>query len=179
MTENIEKEFKFELATFGAGCFWCVEAIFQKLNGVEDVSAGYAGGNVKNPTYNEVCSGETRHAEVIQILFNPNIISYEKLLKYFWISHDPTTKNRQGADIGTQYRSVIFYHSDSQKKIAENSKLLLEKENAFVDTIVTEISQLSNYYKAEEYHQNYYRSISNAPYCKSVIQPKLDKIFNK
>lgn len=168
-----------EKATFGAGCFWCIEAIFERLDGVFDVVAGYSGGETVNPTYEEVCSGKTGHAEVIQILFDPKIISYEKLLRYFWGSHDPTSKNRQGADIGTQYRSAVYYHSEEQKRVVGKIKLDLEKKKIFNAPIVTEISPIKNYYRAEKYHQNYYKLNSNAPYCQTVIKPKLDKIFNK
>jgi len=167
---------KIEQATFGAGCFWCVEAVFERLEGVIDVQAGYAGGNTQDPTYNEVCKGKSGHAEVIQIDYDPHIITYEKLLDVFWMSHDPTTLNRQGGDIGTQYRSAIFYHSDSQKKIANNSKNNVSKINLYSKPIVTEISVLDTFYIAENYHQDYYRLNKNAPYCQLVIKPKLDKL---
>lgn len=163
------------VATFGNGCFWCTEAIFQRLNGVEKVESGYAGGRVKNPTYKEVCSGITGHAEVIQITFNPSKISYEELLEVFWQTHDPTTLNRQGADVGTQYRSVIFYHTPEQKRSAELYKKKLDESGAFNSPIVTEISPFTEFFKAEDYHQNYYNLNGSAPYCSYVIQPKLDK----
>ena len=165
-------------ATFGAGCFWCVEAIFERLDGVIDVQAGYTGGNIKNPTYEDVCTGNTGHAEVIQIEYNSNIISYEKLIDIFWKSHDPTTLNRQGADIGTQYRSVLFYHSDKQREIAENSMKRADQSGMHVNPIITEIIPMGIFYPAEDYHQDYYRLNPNAPYCQVVIKPKLDK-FNK
>jgi len=165
---------KLEKATFGAGCFWCVEAVFQRIKGVKSVVSGYAGGTKPNPTYDEVCTGETGHAEVIQITFNPKEISYEKLLDIFWESHDPTSLNRQGADVGTQYRSVIFYHNEKQKKIAEKSKESVAK--IFDKPIVTEIKPLKNFYPAENYHQNYYNRNKYAPYCLLVIRPKLKKL---
>jgi peptide-methionine (S)-S-oxide reductase len=164
-----------ELATFGSGCFWCTEAIFLNVNGVEKVESGYAGGKVKNPTYKEVCSGLTGHAEVIQLTYDPKVISYEELLEIFWKTHDPTTLNRQGADEGTQYRSVIFYHNDNQKRLAELYKKKLDDAKAFSDPIVTEISPYPEFYKAEDYHQNYYNLNGSAPYCSFVIQPKLEK----
>jgi peptide-methionine (S)-S-oxide reductase len=164
-----------ELATFGSGCFWCTEAIFLNVDGVEKVESGYSGGKVKNPTYKEVCSGLTGHAEVIQLTYDPKKVSYEELLEIFWKTHDPTTLNRQGADEGTQYRSVIYYHNDQQKKLAEFYKKKLEDAKAFDGPIVTEISPFSIFYKAEDYHQNYYNLNSSAPYCSFVIQPKLEK----
>ncbi len=165
---------KLEKATFGGGCFWCVEAIFKRLKGVKSVVSGYAGGTKKNPTYEEVCSGGTDHAEVVQITFNPKVISYEKLLDMFWKSHEPTSLDRQGPDIGTQYRSVIFYHNGKQKKIAEKSKAKITKN--FDKPIVTEIKPLKDFYKAENYHQDYYDRNRNAPYCQLVISPKLKKL---
>jgi peptide-methionine (S)-S-oxide reductase len=164
-----------ELATFGAGCFWCVEAVFQRLEGVDKVVSGYAGGHVDNPTYKQVCEGTTGHAEVCQITYDPSIISYKELLEVFWKTHDPTTLNRQGADVGTQYRSVIFYHSGEQKELAEEYKSKLEKAEIFDDPIVTEISPITNFYEAEDYHQNYYNNNSSQPYCSFVITPKLEK----
>ena len=166
-----------KLATFGAGCFWCVEAIFERIEGVISVESGYAGGKVKNPTYEQICEGDTGHAEVIQITYNSDIISYQKLLDVFWKSHDPTTLNRQGADVGTQYRSVIFYHSDQQRVIAQQSLEKTDRINLYSNPIVTEISKLKEYYKAENYHQDYYRLNLNAPYCQFVIKPKIDKLF--
>jgi peptide-methionine (S)-S-oxide reductase len=163
------------LATFGSGCFWCTEAVFLNVDGVAKVTSGYSGGKVKNPTYKEVCSGLTGHAEVIQVAYDPAKVSYDELLEIFWGTHDPTTLNRQGADEGTQYRSVIFYHNDNQKTIAEDYKKKLDKSGAFNDPIVTEVSPAVTFYPAEDYHQNYYNLNGNAPYCSYVIRPKLDK----
>lgn len=164
-----------QLATFGSGCFWCTEAIFQKLKGVEKVESGYSGGKVKNPTYKEVCSGLTGHAEVIQLTYDPAIVSYDELLEVFWKTHDPTTLNKQGADEGTQYRSVIYYHNDEQKRLAESYKKKLDESGAFDRPIVTEITPFSAFYKAEDYHQNYFNLNGSAPYCSYVIQPKVEK----
>ena len=166
-------------ATLGGGCFWCVEAVFQRLKGVQAVESGYAGGKVKNPTYREVCSGLTGHAEVIQITFDPQVISYEQLLKVFWYVHDPTTLNRQGADSGTQYRSVIFYHDESQRRDAEASRKAADDSDLWPDTIVTEISPLVNYFPAEADHQDYYNRNSGQMYCSVVIAPKLQKLHQK
>ncbi len=164
-----------EIATLGAGCFWCIEAVFQQLNGVDTVISGYAGGKIANPTYREVCSGLTGHAEVARITYDPQIISFKELLEVFWQTHDPTTLNRQGADVGTQYRSVIFYHNDSQREIAEFYKKELDVSGAFRAPIVTEISAVPTFYVAEDYHQNYYRQNGEESYCQYVIQPKLEK----
>jgi len=164
-----------ELASFGAGCFWCVEAIFQELKGVDKVVSGYMGGAIKNPSYKEVCSGETGHAEVCQITFNPNVISYDELLEVFWQIHDPTTLNRQGADVGTQYRSVIFYNSEKQKEIAEAYKKKLNDSGAFNKPIVTKISEAPKFYPAENYHQEYFNNNGQQPYCTFVIKPKMEK----
>jgi peptide-methionine (S)-S-oxide reductase len=166
---------KLELATFGSGCFWCTEAVFQNVKGVHKVESGYTGGKVKNPTYKEVCSGLTGHAEVIQLHFDPAVISYAELLEIFWKTHDPTTLNKQGADEGTQYRSAIFYHTENQQKLALEYKRRLDESGAFDSPIVTEITAASAFYKAEDYHQNYYNLNGNAPYCAYVIQPKLEK----
>ena len=166
-----------ELATVGGGCFWCTEAVFQRLPGVLSIASGYAGGHTENPTYHQVCGGDTGHAEVIQIEFDPQKISYQKLLHYFWDAHDPTTLNRQGADSGTQYRSVIFYSSEAQKLAAEKSKL--EAQPNFKSPIVTEIVPLKKFYKAEEDHQDYYNQKSSAGYCQAVIRPKVEKIEKK
>ncbi|HEY5614388.1 MAG TPA: peptide-methionine (S)-S-oxide reductase MsrA [Bacteroidota bacterium] len=163
-----------EKATFGAGCFWCVEAVFERLGGVKSVVAGYAGGTKANPTYEEVCTGNTGHAEVAHITYDPAVIKFETLLEWLWKSHDPTTLNRQGADAGTQYRSVIFYHDDAQKNIAEKSKSTAQA--MFKDPIVTEIQPLTKFYEAENYHQDYYKNNQNAPYCTFVIKPKLKKL---
>ncbi|WP_372635688.1 peptide-methionine (S)-S-oxide reductase MsrA [Fodinibius sp.] len=162
-------------ATFGAGCFWCVEAIFEEVKGVKSVVAGYAGGQKKNPTYRQVSSGSTGHAEVTRIVYDPSVVSYEQLLEVLWHTHNPTTKNRQGADVGPQYRSVIFYHNDEQKEIAEKSLKKTDQSDLWEDPIVTEIEPISNYSKAENYHQNYYENNPNAGYCTVVIAPKLKK----
>ena len=164
-----------DTAIFGAGCFWCVEAIFQQLEGVEKVASGYSGGARENPTYDQVCSGATGHAEVIKVIYDPAKISFVDLLEVFWGVHDPTTLNRQGADVGTQYRSVIFYTSENQKKLAEEYKSKLNSSGAFPQPVVTEISPLKSFYVAENYHQNYFNENGNQPYCSLVIKPKLDK----
>lgn len=165
----------YDTATLGAGCFWCVEAIFQDLNGVISVASGYSGGGISNPTYREVCSGRTGHAEVCQIVYDPKILSFDELLEVFWTTHDPTTLNQQGADVGTQYRSAIFYHTDEQRKTAEKYKQKLNEANAYPKPIVTEIAPYTAFYKAEDYHQNYYNQNGSEPYCRIVIQPKVDK----
>ncbi len=164
-----------DTATLGGGCFWCTEAQFQQLDGVLHISSGYAGGATKNPTYKEVCTGTTGHAEVIQVVFDPAKISYDEILAAFWQAHDPTQLNRQGNDEGTQYRSVIFYHSDEQRQIAERYKKQLNEEKAYDKPVVTEISPLTIYYKGEDYHQDYYNQNQTQGYCMFVIQPKLDK----
>jgi len=164
-----------ETATFGTGCFWCTEAVFQQLKGVLKVSSGYSGGHVDNPTYKEVCEGTTGHAEVIQVVYDPSVISYDTLLEAFWQSHDPTTLNRQGNDVGPQYRSVVFYHNAGQKEKAEKYKARLEAEKVFDKPIVTEISPFSKFYVAENYHQDYYNQNGSQPYCYYVIRPKLEK----
>jgi peptide-methionine (S)-S-oxide reductase len=164
-----------DTATFGAGCFWCVEAVFQEMNGVIKVTSGYSGGTVKNPAYREVCNGTTGHAEVCQIIYNPKEVTYKELLEAFWQTHDPTTLNRQGNDAGTQYRSVIFYHNEEQKQLAEKYKEELNKSGAFEKPIVTAIDPITNFYAAEDYHQNYYDQNGDAPYCQYVIKPKVDK----
>ncbi len=165
---------KTELTTFGGGCFWCLEAVFRLVPGVISVTNGYAGGFTKDPTYKEVCSGNTGHAEVVQIEYDPKRISFKQLLEIFWKSHDPTSLNRQGADIGTQYRSIILYHNDYQKKIAEESKADISKQ--FTKPIVTQIVPFSVFYIAEEYHQDFYRKNPDYGYCRAVIKPKLDKL---
>ena len=179
--ENIsyQNKEKLEIATFGAGCFWCTEAVFERLEGVEKVISGYSGGHVKNPSYKEVCNGTTGHAEVTQVYFDPEIISFSELLDVFWHTHDPTTLNRQGNDSGTQYRSVIFYHDNNQKLIAEESKLKMEKSGTYKDPIVTEISPLINFYEAEDYHQDYFNNNPDQPYCSVVISPKIKKFTAK
>lgn len=163
-------------ATFGAGCFWCVEAVFKQLKGVEKVVPGYSGGHIKNPAYKEVCNGNTGHAEVARIYFDADVISFEELLEVFWKSHDPTTLNRQGNDVGTQYRSAVFYHDETQREKAEHFKTKLDEAGAFADPIVTEISPLENFYEAEEYHHNYFALNGDQPYCAFVIKPKVDKV---
>jgi peptide-methionine (S)-S-oxide reductase len=164
--------------TFGGGCFWCLEAVFQRLIGVKSVASGYAGGTVANPSYEAVCTGETGHAEVVQLEFDPKQISFEKLLEVFWAAHDPTTLNRQGADVGTQYRSAIYYENEAQKIAAERSKEKAQAE--FKDPIVTEIAPLKAFYKAEGYHQNFYNQNANKnSYCAVVIRPKLQKLLKK
>lgn len=164
-----------QTATFGSGCFWCTEAVFLDVQGVKSVVSGYMGGQTTNPTYKEVCTGTTGHAEVIQLTYDPKQISYEDLLEIFWNTHDPTTLNKQGADEGPQYRSVVFYHNDEQKKLAEAYKKQLEVSNIFKRPIVTEITASSTFYKAEGYHQNYYALNPNQGYCQYVIRPKVEK----
>jgi peptide-methionine (S)-S-oxide reductase len=168
-----------QIATLANGCFWCTEAIFKRLKGVKSVLPGYSGGMVKNPSYEQVCTGRTGHAESIQIEFDPKIIPYEKILDIFWHTHDPTTLNRQGNDIGTQYRSAIFYHDQKQKEIAEKSKSDLEKAGVYKNRIVTEITPFKDFYVAEDYHKNYYESHRDAPYCNFVIDPKVHKLIAK
>lgn len=167
-----------DTAIFGAGCFWCVEAIFQELNGVQSVEAGYSGGTVENPSYELVCTNTTGHAEVARIIFDPSVISYDDLLEVFWTTHDPTTLNRQGADVGEQYRSVIFYLNDAQKVSAEKSKKDVAPK-IWDDPIVTAIESLKNFYIAEDYHQDYYTNNSTKSYCQFVINPKLEKFRKK
>jgi len=165
-----------DTATFGNGCFWCTEAIFQELKGVVKVTSGYSGGAVDNPTYKQVCSGTTGHAECLQIVYDTSVITYDELLEVFWMTHDPTTLNRQGADVGTQYRSVVFYHNDAQKAKAEHYREELDKNGAFDNPIVTTMEPFAKFYPAEDYHQNYYNdNQSSNPYCSIVIRPKLDK----
>ena len=168
-----------EIAIVGGGCFWCIETIFREVKGVDSVYSGYSGGKTLNPTYREICTGLSGHAEVIQIHFNPEIISSSEILDIFWSIHDPTTLNRQGADVGTQYRSVIFYHNEKQKDIALKSKNNLESKKIYSDKIITEISPLKKFFKAEEYHQNYFNLNPNESYCQMVIKPKIEKFRNK
>jgi peptide-methionine (S)-S-oxide reductase len=175
ITVNAQKQ-KLEKATFGNGCFWCSEAVFQRLKGVETVKSGYEGGDVVNPSYEDVCTGTTGHAEVIELTYDPAKISYEELLEVFWKTHDPTTLNRQGADVGTQYRSVVFYHNDAQKALAEKYKKELNVKNAFGKPIVTVITKAAPFYVAENYHQDYYRLNGSQPYCRAVILPKMEKL---
>jgi peptide-methionine (S)-S-oxide reductase len=165
-----------EVATFGAGCFWCVEAVFQSLGGVQSVVSGYCGGHVENPTYDQVCSGTTGHAEVCQITYDPPKITYAELLEVFWQTHDPTTLNRQGPDAGTQYRSAVFYHNEEQKSLAEKYKKELDASEAWSDPIVTEITPYKNFYPAENYHQDYYNQNADQPYCSIMIRPKMEKL---
>ncbi len=171
--KNIKK------ATLGAGCFWCVEAVFQQLKGVQKVEAGYAGGNLENPSYEEVCTGNTGHAEVVRIEYDPEMITFEDLLEVFWHTHNPTTLNRQGADVGSQYRSSIFFHDAEQKQIAEQSLKKTDNSGLWDDPIVTKIEPLKNYCPAENYHQDYYEKHKNGPYCDAVIEPKLKKLKEK
>ena len=168
-----------DFAIFGAGCFWCVEAIFSQLDGVSSVISGYTGGDTKNPTYEDICTGRTNHAEVCKITYDSNTITFDELLKTFFESHNPTTLNKQGADIGTQYRSSIFYVNDKQKELSEKYKNILNKSDQFNDSIVTEITKLDVFYEAENYHQDYYKNNPNQPYCRFVIKPKIDKFFKK
>lgn len=165
-----------EKATFGAGCFWCVEAVFQRLEGVQEVVSGYAGGKVKDPSYREVCYGKTGHAEVVQITYDPAIISYKELLEVLFATHNPTTLNRQGNDAGTQYRSVIFYHDEAQKHMAEAVIKAVDASGEWDDPVVTEVSPLPAFYKAEADHQNYFNENKSAPYCQFVVKPKVDKL---
>jgi peptide-methionine (S)-S-oxide reductase len=166
-----------QIATLANGCFWCSEAIFKRLKGVKSVLPGYSGGIVENPSYEEVCTGKTGHAESIQIEFDPTVTPYEKILDVFWHTHDPTTLNRQGNDVGTQYRSAIFYHDQKQKELAEKSKRDLEKAGVYKNPIVTEITPFKNFYVAEDYHKNYYEEHQDAPYCNFVIDPKMQKLL--
>jgi methionine-S-sulfoxide reductase len=169
---------KLEAATFGEGCFWCSEAVYQRLRGVKSVVSGYSGGQVDKPTYEQVCSGRTGHAEVIQVTFDPAQISFDELLKVFWQTHDPTTPNQQGHDVGTQYRSAVFYHSEDQHRVAEAYKKQLDKSGTFKNPIVTEITPIKNFFPAEKYHQDYFNLNPNQQYCQFVIRPKVEK-FNK
>jgi peptide-methionine (S)-S-oxide reductase len=169
MSESLEK------ATFAAGCFWCVEAVFQDVRGVERVVSGYTGGKKPNPTYEEVSSGMTGHAEALQITYDPKVISYKDLLEIFWHTHDPTTLNRQGPDVGKQYRSAIFFHNEEQRKAAEESKRAIEAEGTWPDPIVTEIAPFTVFYQAEDYHQNYFKSNPDQMYCRLTINPKVRK----
>jgi peptide-methionine (S)-S-oxide reductase len=166
---------EFKLATFGSGCFWCTQAIFQRLDGVEKAASGYSGGHVENPSYEQVCTGTTGHAESVQITYDPAKVSYDDLLEVFWKTHDPTTKNRQGNDVGPQYRSVIFYHDEEQKKLVESYKKKLEVEDIWNRPIVTEIEPFIKFWPAEAYHQNYYDNNPSRGYCNVVITPKIEK----
>lgn len=173
--ESMNGKTDLKLATFGNGCFWCTEAIFQRLNGVEKVMPGYSGGHADNPTYEQVCAGTTGHAESIQITYDPAKISYDELLEVFWKTHDPTTKNRQGNDVGSQYRSAVFYHDAEQKKLAETYKARLETEKIWDRPVVTEIDPFSKFWPAEDYHRNYYNNNPSKGYCALVITPKIEK----
>ncbi len=173
MSEN-----NIEIATLGNGCFWCTEAVFQLVKGVIKVESGYSGGDMENPTYKDICTGTTNHAECLQITYDNSIISFEQLLKIFWETHDPTTLNRQGNDVGTQYRSIIFYHNEHQHSIAEKFKIALNTSSNYKKPIVTLIEPATTFYKAENYHQNYFNQNGNAPYCQIVVRPKVEK-FNE
>jgi peptide-methionine (S)-S-oxide reductase len=172
---NVQPNRNFEVATIAGGCFWCLEAVFDELRGVEEVESGYAGGHVVNPTYRQVCSGDTGHAEVVQLTFDPRQISFKEILEVFFTIHDPTTPNRQGADIGTQYRSAIFYHTPEQRAVAEQVIREIEAAEIWDDPIVTEVAPLDRFYRAEDYHQEYYANNSAQPYCRAVVAPKVMK----
>jgi peptide-methionine (S)-S-oxide reductase len=172
--ENVAKSL--EIATFAGGCFWCTEAVFDQLKGVVKIESGYSGGNVQDPSYEDVCSGDTGHAETIQVTFDPGIVSYADLLRIFFTTHDPTTLNRQGADVGTQYRSAVFFHNPEQESIAQEVVQEFEKSKVWKRPIVTEITPYKNFYKAEDYHQDYYARNSRQPYCRVVIDPKIAKL---
>jgi peptide-methionine (S)-S-oxide reductase len=172
MNNNNER---YEMATLGGGCFWCIEAIYLEMKGIISVTSGYSGGKIKNPTYREVTSGMTGHAEVVQITFDPKVITYRDILTIFFHVHDPTTLNRQGADVGTQYRSVIFYHNDNQKSLAEEVMHEIQNSKVWKDPLVTELSPLTAFYVAEDYHQDYFANNPNAPYCTFVVSPKVEK----
>jgi peptide-methionine (S)-S-oxide reductase len=168
-----------EIATVAGGCFWCTEAVFQRLRGVEKVVSGYTGGSVEDPTYNEVSSGMTGHAEAVQVTFDPSVISYEQLLEVFFETHDPTTPNRQGYDVGTQYRSAVYYHDDEQRETAERVIAAVNASGMYPDPVVTELEPLDRFYEAENYHQNFYNQNESYPYCQIIINPKLEKLFKK
>ena len=165
-----------EVTTLGGGCFWCVEAVFEEIQGVEGVVSGYAGGDVANPTYRQICTGRTGHAEVVQVTFDPDVVSYREILQIFFTTHDPTTLNRQGADVGTQYRSVVFYHDDEQKRIAEEVIQAFEDDDVWGKPFVTQVEPLPTFYRAEDYHQHYFAQNPNQPYCQAVIAPKVSKL---
>lgn len=173
--KNMETSSKYETITLGAGCFWCVEAIYDRVNGVISVTSGYSGGHTENPTYKDVCSGETGHAEVVQVVYDPTVIPFAKILEIYFKTHDPTSLNRQGADVGTQYRSVIFYHNQKQKEVAEEVKAMLDKSGLWSDKIVTVIEPFKNFFKAENYHQDYFANNKKQPYCQMVVNPKVEK----
>ncbi|HKL33730.1 MAG TPA: peptide-methionine (S)-S-oxide reductase MsrA [Tangfeifania sp.] len=169
----MEKELK--KATLGGGCFWCTEAVYKELKGVVDVVPGYSGGSIKNPAYREVCTGRTGHAEVVQISYNPEVVSYKEILEVFFMTHDPTTLNRQGNDVGTQYRSAVFYHDEYQKETAEEVIRYFEKENIYNQPIVTEVAPFETFYKAEDYHKDYFERNEDQPYCQFIVAPKVAK----
>ena len=175
-SNNIENQANTEIATFAGGCFWCTEALFLEIEGVKTIAPGYIGGTIENPTYEQVCTGTTGHAEAIQITFDPNVVTFGELLEIFFATHDPTTLNRQGADVGTQYRSEIFYHNDTQKKAAESYIKQLNAENTYGKEVVTQLSKAPKFYVAEDYHKNYYNRNSGQSYCTYVITPKMDKL---
>lgn len=179
MNNSAENSDDLEVVTLASGCFWCTEAVFKRVNGVISVVSGYSGGPVDNPSYDQVCSGRTGHAEAVQVKFDPKIISLEQILEIFWYTHDPTTLNRQGNDVGTQYRSAVFYNSQSQKDIALKIKNDLESKKVYQNPIVTEITPFKNFYQAEEYHKDYYDSNKTVPYCSYVIDPKISKLLTK
>jgi peptide-methionine (S)-S-oxide reductase len=176
--DEVSKSDRLDLATFANGCFWCTEALFDRVKGVKKVVSGYSGGTVENPTYKQVCTGQTGHAEAVQITFDPAQVSYADLLEIFWKTHDPTTLNQQGPDVGTQYRSAVFYHNDEQKKTAETYKRQLDESKTFQRPIVTEITEYASFYPAENYHQDYFERNSRQPYCRQQISPKIKK-FNR
>ncbi len=171
----MENEEKLEKATLGGGCFWCTEAVYKDLKGVTGIKPGYSGGNIKNPAYREVCTGRTGHAEVVQVTFDPKVVSFSEILQVFFMTHDPTTLNRQGNDVGTQYRSAIFYHSEEQKQTAEKVIKLFEEDHVYDDPIVTEVTPFEVFYVAEDYHFNYFEKNKNQPYCQFVVAPKVEK----
>jgi peptide-methionine (S)-S-oxide reductase len=176
MEQNFQEAGRKEVATLGGGCFWCTEAVFSMVKGVETVESGYSGGSIPNPTYEQVSTGSTGHAEVVQITFDPSVISFREILEIFFISHDPATLNRQGPDVGTQYRSVIFYHNNEQKATAEKTIASLDEEGIWDKPIVTKLEPFKAFYKAEDYHNNYYKQHQNEPYCRIIITPKIIKL---
>jgi peptide-methionine (S)-S-oxide reductase len=178
-SNDMNEQKSYEVATFGTGCFWCTEAVFERLNGVDRVVSGYSGGHVKDPSYKEVTTGRTGHAEVCQVFFDPEVITYEELLEVFWHTHDPTTLNRQGNDIGPQYRSVIFYHNPEQRRLAEASKKQMDLSGTFSDPVVTEIAEFTDFYEAEDYHQDYFANNPRQPYCTYIVKPKVEKFTSK
>lgn len=178
-SNDMNEQKNYEVATFGTGCFWCTEAVFERLNGVDRVVSGYSGGHVKDPSYKEVTTGRTGHAEVCQVFFDPEVITYEELLEVFWHTHDPTTLNRQGNDIGPQYRSVIFYHNPEQRRLAEASKKQMDLSGTYSDPVVTEIAEFTDFHEAEDYHQDYFANNPRQPYCTYIVKPKVEKFTSK